>query len=279
VPGSRFQFRFGRLELAVESANVEFNQVFRALYRVADAEPSDIVPDLVFQLRQESHAEYRWVVDGQPVDQACSSALALAHFEWAMHDALTIALLPAVTVHAAVAVNAAGDGVAMVGMSGSGKSTLVAGLVADGWSLFSDEFFVVEPAGDFVPMPGVVSLKGAAIELIRSRSDDLIFSPTTNDPFRGPIAHLSTTRVATIGSAFALRAIFFPQFSAGTARAVTRLDAAAAFFRIADQSHNFYLHGPVAFHQLVALARLPSFALEFGDLEAGLDAVRSVVQP
>jgi hypothetical protein len=166
-----------------------------------------------------------------------------------------------------------------VGVSGSGKSTLVSGLVASGWTLYADEFFVIEPGGVFVPMPGLITLKGAAIELIRQRSPEITFSPIAVDPFRGPIAHLATSRTAAVGSMFDLRAVVFPRFEIGSELVFTKLDTANSFLRIADQSHNYHLLGAQAFRDLTALARRPSYALEFGDLDGGLNAVRSVVQP
>jgi HprK-related kinase A len=269
--------KLGRLSLAIESSSAEFDRAFGTLYGVVGGYASDSVPDVVFQLRPEGRSLYRWFVDGEPVEDSCSPALALAHFEWAMHEALAVALLPAVTVHAAVAAHPTGPGLAMVGISGSGKSTLVAGLVASGWTLFADEFFVIEPAGNYVPMPGVITLKGAAIDLIRNRSRNITFSETAEDPFRGLLAHLATSRVASLDFDLQLKAVVFPRFQAGAPVSLTRLDSSSAFFRIAEQSHNYHLLGSRAFHNLATLARVPSFALDFGDLDSGLDALRSVM--
>lgn len=237
------------------------------------------VADLTLQLRHEGPHFYRWLVDGQPTDKpAFGAALVFANLEWALHYALSVRLAPLLAYHASVAARDDGNTVALIGVSGSGKSTLAAGLAAEGWTLVADEYLIRSPEGRIVPMPGPITLKSGSVELMRARNTSLRFGPSAPHDVRGEICQVATNKIARQTDDLRLAALIFPRFEKGAATELTRTSESDAFQALVEQSHNRHILGVAGFRQLCAVARLPSFKLVFGDLDAGLAAIRNALE-
>jgi HprK-related kinase A len=262
---------FGPLQARVLAGDADYATAIHSLYAGWPATSvADTVADMSLALRRLRLDRWVWVVDGRETGRTFTRDMALAQFEWAMHLALAVTLAPLVSVHAAVAVRPDGRALALVGRSGSGKSTLTAGLVASGWSLAADEFLVLDPAGAVIPVPGVITLKGSAIDLIRGRNRDGVFGPVGVDPERGPVAHYGTPRAIHDGAALDLRTIIFPRYTAGAEPLVRPIPRGEAIIRLGAQSHNLHLVGPAGFEPVARLARRPVHAIRYASLDAGM---------
>jgi len=115
---------------------------------------------------------------------------AYALFEWGLNQAIVQHAHHFLMLHAAV-VEKRGRAIIMPGQPGSGKSTLCAALISEGWRLLSDEFALLSPEdGLLTPLPRPVSIKNAAIDLIRKRMPDAVIGPIATDTAKGTVAHL-----------------------------------------------------------------------------------------
>src|SRR5262249_6385308 len=104
-----------------------------------------------------------------------------AAFEWALNWCVGNHAHHYVAVHAAV-VERGGRTLILSAHSGAGKSTLCAALVLAGWRLFSDEFALIDPdTGRLSPLPRPISLKEAAIEIMKQRGPQAMFGREGRD--------------------------------------------------------------------------------------------------
>ena len=270
----------GPLLLRIEAVSDSFASALPLLYADARApEFTEEVADLSLQLRRAAAGVSVWLIDGRPIGEAkpYPDSLGIAQFEWALHWGLAASLAPAIAFHGAVAVGEDGRGVALIGESGSGKSTLVAGLVAGGWRLCADEYFIVNPAGRVVPLPGPITLKNEAIELLKQRGGELVFGPIADHPERGRIMHAAARRKCLPGDSVVVAALIFPTYTTELPFALERLSPSEVFTRLVRQSHNRQMLGPHGFHRLAAVAQTPASALWFRDLDEALTAVRATL--
>lgn len=271
--------RVGPLVVRLQAGLHGFGRSLQLLYGAADvAEFALEVADISLQLRQDGPQFYRWLVDGQPTDKpAFGAPLVIANLEWALHHAVSMRLAPSIAFHASVAARADGKTAALIGVSGSGKSTLAAGLAADGWKLVADEYLILAPSGQLVPMPGPITLKAGSVELMRTRPGSLKFGPSAPHDVRGEICQVAAKHIARDGDDLRLAALIFPRFVKDAVLDQARITESEAFQSLVDQSHNRHILGERGFRQLCAVARLPSFSLVFGCLDDGMSAVRNVL--
>lgn len=278
--GGELLVDLGPLVLRLEADSALFASAFHSLYASARAPRiTEEVADISMQLRRPSTGVYLWLADGRPAGEpkAFPEEMAVAQFEWAIHWAVATALAPSLAFHGSVAVRDDGRGVALIGKSGSGKSTLVAGLVASGWRLGADEYFIVEPTGRVRALPGVMTLKHDAIEIIRGLGSDLIFGPQGTHRDRGTIVHATAKRICGPDDEITIASLVFPTFVAGAGAVLARATVGEALLGLVEQSHNAHVLGKDGFHRVTRLARTPTWAMTFGDLDQALAEVRATV--
>ncbi|MES2304233.1 MAG: hypothetical protein V4558_01925 [Gemmatimonadota bacterium] len=263
--------------LRLQAEHGEFSGDFRLLYSESEVVPPlEEVADLTYQLRPTAPGLWTWLVNGAPTQRSPFPApLVLTHFEWAIHDSVTWALAPAIGFHAAVVANSTGAAVALVASSGSGKSTLAAGMVAAGWYLVADEFFVTSPDGSVVPMPGPITLKNESIELIRARGGPLVIGPTVHDPARGALAHVRPAVRLPSDLRVDVRSLVFPTFGLDERLLFDRVTPPYTFQQLTLQSQNKHLLGIPGFRMLSRVARIPAWKLQFNALSQAIEAVAS----
>jgi HprK-related kinase A len=269
-----FLYRHGPLLIAITATDDVFTSQFADLY--ADATllpPGSAVADVTVQLRPGSGGILRWHVDGTATENASAPGLAHAMLERTLHDAVALALLPVIGLHAAVVARDDGAALAFLGQSGSGKSTLASGFVAAGWRLVADEYLLVNPTGKIIPMPGVLSLKGDSIPLISARGDGIRFGPVVEHPLRGPIAFAAASRVAAPDAEIHMAALVAPTFSAGASLTMRQMPRHEALLLLISQCHNLHMLGSEGFRRLQGVASTPCWQLRHGDLDAAMAAV------
>jgi HprK-related kinase A len=143
--------------------------------------------------------------------------------------------------------------------------------VLAGWRLFSDEFALVDiVSGEIVPAPRPVSLKEAAIDIIRRRDPGVVFSRGGIDVEQQRFVHMrppadSVRRAlerATPG------AIVTPKYTSGAATTIEPLPKARTLITLTGQSFNYTLMGADGFRTLARLAgACDGYRLEYSDLD------------
>lgn len=196
--------------------------------------------------------------------------LAGPSMEWALNWCIGSNAHRWIAVHAAV-VERSGRTLILPGSSGSGKSTLCASLTGVGWRLFSDEFALIDvDTGQIVPLPRPISLKDAAIEIIRRRQPEVVFGPQAQDMEGAQFVHMRPPpdSVARAGERARPAWLILPRFVAGRPTTLERLPKARALMHLTDQSFNYNYLGAIGYKCLGELVRqVDCYRLEYGDLD------------
>jgi len=222
------------------------------------------------------HGLHRWVrpqavlsVNGARPYLPLPADLAGPVLEWGLNYCIGTRVHHLVTVHAAV-VERDGKALILSAPSGSGKSTLCAALAYSGWRLFSDEFALLDPSlGCLWPAPRPVSLKQAAIEIIRRRHPDVVYGPEKVDMegLRFVHARPPSDSVRRSHEPAVPGWIVLPRYSPGSPTNFEPVSKAQALMELAGQSFNYnYLSN--GFESLARLVEQSQcYALEYSDLD------------
>jgi HprK-related kinase A len=194
-------------------------------------------------------------------------------FEWGLNWCIAQHGHRFLMIHAAVVER---DGAALIlpGAPGSGKSTLCAGLSLSGWRLLSDEFALIAlDTGQATPLPRPVSLKNAAIGVIRERFPSAVLGVETHDTTKGTVAHLKPPPAAVqrAGDTALPAWIVFPEFQPGTPDRLEPLPKGQALLRLADSSFNYSILGARGFETGADLVDgCGCYQMNYSDLDASL---------
>jgi HprK-related kinase A len=193
--------------------------------------------------------------------------------EMAMNLQMALGQRRYLLLHAS-AVEREGRAVLMTGLSGAGKSTLAALLAARGWRLMGDEFALLDPEPGLVhAFPRLVSLKNAAIDVVRDALPDGRFGPLLAGTPKGDIRHLvpGGDAVARMTEPARPALLLFPRY--GFDAAERPLGPREVFVRLTQASTNYVALGERGFRGMTRLVRdVPARALDYPD------AARAVTQ-
>jgi HprK-related kinase A len=274
--------------IRVPDALPSFLHAFATVYQNFPAWRREERPFADFHIEmQASKGVRRWwrpqvhfAIDGIRPFEPFSDANALPHYEWGLNWSFGQRCNQYVLLHAG-AVSEASRAVIMAAPPGSGKSTLTAALMLSGMRLLSDEFGVVCPqSGLLKAMLKPVALKNEAIDVIRSLSPLAQLGPRFYGTRKGDVAHLapSESSLGDLHQAVRPALLVFPQFRAGAPLSLQEVPAYEAFGKLAFNSFNYHLLGPVAFDVVATLAeRCPAYAIEYGDIEAAVACIRALL--
>ncbi|MCW6535381.1 HprK-related kinase A [Sphingomonas lycopersici] len=209
-----------------------------------------------------------------------AAPLPLAHgllaAEMAMNLQLALGERRFLLLHAAT-VERGGEAIVLTGESGAGKSTLAALLAARGWRLMGDEFALVDPETGLVhAFPRLVSLKNAAIAVVRAALPAARFGPLMAGTPKGDIRHLVPDDAAVAAMQVPARAVrlVFPRF--GFAAERRAVGAGEAFVRLTQASTNYVALGERGFAALTRFVReTPAMALDYPDADAAIAAIEA----
>lgn len=228
-------------------------------------------------LRRFVRPQVRFAIDGvEPFDPFPGSD-ALPLFEWGVNWCFGKRFNQHVLLHAGVL--ARGDrALLMPAVPGSGKSTLTAALMLSGFRLLSDEFGVLRPEdGSLLPMLKPVAIKNAAIDVIRAFSADAHFGPVFSGTRKGDVAHLrpDAASVAAVHRPARPAFLVFPRWEEGAELSLVPQTPEQSFAKLAFNSFNYGLLGPVAFHAVADLTcAVRAYRLTYSRLPEAVDCIR-----
>ncbi len=227
-------------------------------------------------VRRYVRPQVEFVIDGEVPFEPFPAATDLPLLEWGLNWSLAERCNTRLLLHAGV-VERAGAAVILPAMPGSGKSTLTAKLAFSGYRLLSDEFGVVRlDDGWCMPMLRPVALKNESIDVIARACPDAVLGPVFGGTRKGDVAHLGPTAesVDRRDVPAMARLIVFPRFEAGTATKLEPIARARAFAKLAVNSFNYEVLGPVAFDAVGRLiARCECYRLSYGELAEAVSLI------
>jgi HprK-related kinase A len=196
--------------------------------------------------------------------------------EMAMNLQMALGQRRYLLLHAS-AVERDGRAVLMTGLSGAGKSTLAALLAARGWRLMGDEFALLDPETGLVhAFPRLVSLKNAAIDVVRDALPDGRFGPLLAGTPKGDIRHLvpGGDAVARMTEPARPALLLFPRY--GFDAAERPLGPSEVFVRLTQASTNYVALGERGFRGMTRLVRdVPARAIDYPDAAQAVTQVEA----
>lgn len=224
-------------------------------------------------LRSVWRPQARFFLDGRSPFRPLPLAHAYPLFEWGLNWCIAQHAHDFLMIHAAV-LERDGRALVMPGEPGAGKSTLTAALTLSGWRLLSDEFALLSLAtGKLVALPRPVSLKNAAIDLIRERYPQAIIGPASHDTSKGTVAHLKPpdSSIERMHQQAGPAWLVFPRFAAGGRDRLQPLERAEALLKLVGSSFNYSVVGGAGFEAAADLIEQSAcLNLEYADLDASL---------
>lgn len=250
----------------------ELRRLFRAAGPIATAasQAAGSPPAATFSVRRESPRPgwHQIDRDGVPVWSTDQAEDVLASLEWAVNNAAVESLGARYLLFHAGAVARRGCGILLPAPAGSGKTTLVAGLIAAGFTYFSDEVGVLDPS-DSALLPFAKSLcvkEGSHATL--SRIYPRLRQAIPRRRFGGRSVWFLPPPPASAASGPApLRYVVFPSYVAGASTVIEPLSPSAALARLMEQSFSLPRHGATGMRALVtSLARAECYTLTLGSV-------------
>ncbi|HRP97639.1 MAG TPA: HprK-related kinase A [Rhodocyclaceae bacterium] len=267
---------YGACRVRVRARDPAFVRILRDVYRHFPFIEHTAFADLHVRLargrglRRWLRPTVRFALDGVEPFEPFPASDALPLYEWGVNWCFGQRFNQHVLLHAAV-LEYRGRGIVMAAIPGSGKSTLAAAMMLRGFRLLSDEFGVLAPAsGLFLPMVKPVALKNRAIDVIRGFSAEALIGPVFAGTRKGAVAHLAPDAASVAACAQAVRPalVVFPAYRRGAALQLTPQSPEQAFARLAFNSFNYALLGPLAFHAVADVAQAcPAYELRYGALD------------
>ena len=209
-------------------------------------------------------------------------AMAVPMLEWSLNWCAATYAHHYVMMHAGV-VERSGRALILPGAPRSGKSTLCAALIHRGWRLLSDEFALLRPEdARLAPWPRPVSLKDGAIEVIRAFVAGAPIGPPVGDTLKGTVAHMRPPSDSVERARETARAawIIFPTYQAGASTRLAPLPKSRAFFRLADNSHNYDSMGLAGFETLASVIETcDAYEFTYSDLDEAVTLFDSLEPP
>jgi HprK-related kinase A len=279
-PGLALDFGLARARIRSDCADLAARLV--QVYGAFPWEAAEGFFDVTVALRRRRgwrawvRPQVEFVIDGERPFEPFPADTALPLLEWGLNFCIAQRAQHLLLLHAG-AVERDGFAVLLPALPGSGKSTLVAGLACSGWRLLSDEFGAIGlDDGRCVPVLRPVALKNESIGVVRAAAPQAVIGPTYPRTRKGAVAHLAPDAVAVAGRHARAEpvAVVFPKFVRGAPTALAPLPGAKAFAKLAANAFNYAVLGPDGFAAMRRLlARAGAYRLQFGSLQAGLDAV------
>jgi HprK-related kinase A len=227
-------------------------------------------------LRAILRKQSRFQIDGIEPFEPFPIHGALPLFEWGFNWSFSHRGNQFLLLHAG-ALAREGRAIIMAAPPGSGKSTLAAAMMLRGFHLLSDEFGVLDPeTGNLRAMLKPVALKNQSVELIREFSPDAVIGPLFTGTHKGDVAHLAPNDVSVdaIHRPAPPALVLFPEYRPDASLSVQRLPDEEAFARLAFNSFNYHLLGPIGFEAVAnVIESCPAYKLRYSDLDQAIEGI------
>jgi HprK-related kinase A len=282
LAGQGVAIRWGPFTSRIVSRLPELAAPIHLLYADFPIEPPGGICDFHVLVQPRSprlpwaNGRVEFLLEGEPLYEPFGRRFSLPMLEWGLNWCVYGHAHNFLVVHAA-AVECMGQVLLLPGGSGAGKSTLSAALVHAGWRLLSDELAVLNPAdGRILPLARPVSLKNAAIGLIRDFAPAAVLGPSASDTRKGTIAHMKppSSSVRRAHDAASPRWVVLPSFAEGAPLRLTPISKATAFMGLAEHALNYEVLGTSGFRTLVRLIdSCECYRLTYGAFEEAVTAL------
>lgn len=162
------------------------------------------------------------------------------------------------------------------GGSGSGKSTLTAGMMARGWSVYSDEVAVLQGTDYHLrPLPVGIGIKSGAWQVLEKHFRTLSDYPVHQRRNGIRIRYLRVDSTRAASKEQAATHLLFPRYQQGARTAYKPLSVVDSIRHF--QCSDYHMITPLG-HDGVAgliawLSSIPRYAFTFGELESALDSL------
>jgi HprK-related kinase A len=244
-PAATRHYQIGPLAVSFTSPASFIGEAFHGFYAAYETPqaPSGALEVAVCAVRSPRtlRRHYRILVNGRPQCTVRRAASVLPHVEWAMNVAVARYLPHYYLVHAA-AVSRRGAGAILAGRPGQGKTTLAAGLLARGWSYFSDEFALIDPlTRQLTAYPKTLCIKSGALGALRGVGLPVDDPPVFEKAGKGPVALLDplAVRAGAIAPPCPVRLVLFPEYTPGAQPRLEPISRARAVYELIQVSFNF----------------------------------------
>jgi HprK-related kinase A len=284
----RLNLDYGAATVRVRSTLPDFARVFHLVYGGFHSHPPDaelaeyhIRLQRGRGLRSFVRRQSRFLIDGVEPFEPFPENGALPLFEWGVNWCFGQRANQYVLLHAgALALD--DRAVVMAAPPGSGKSTLAAAMMLRGFRLLSDEFGVLRPAtGDLIPMLKPVALKNQSVEVIRAFSDEAVIGPLFTGTRKGDVAHLAPDdrSVDAVHRPAKPALVLFPVYDRGTRLETQHIAGEEAFARLAFNSFNYHLLGPIGFEAVAGVIEsCAAYQLRYSELDRAIEWIRERLQ-
>lgn len=277
---------YGACTVRVIAPHTGFETPLQTVYHAFDFIENPAFSDFHINLYRGSNIRrflrptVQFEIDGVTPFDPFPLSNALPLYEWGINWCFAQRFNQYVLLHAGT-LALGNSGIIMAAVPGAGKSTLSAALMLRGFRLLSDEFGVLNPTtGELLPMLKPVALKNQSIDIIRSFSDDAWLGPTFAGTKKGDVAHLGPDRPSTIArhQPATPRLIIFPRYEGGAKLSLTPQSPELAFSRLAFNSFNYALLGPISFSAVTTLAaKCPAYELRYSKLDEAVNCLHDLV--
>lgn len=222
----------------------------------------------------------RWrVLAGERVVVRGTDAASLVpDLEWALTTGTVEASADRYLLFHAGAVAAAEGGVLLAGVSGSGKSTLVAGLVAHGFSYFSDEVAALDRATlRLHPFGRALCLKEGSRRVLAATYPALARGTVYERTLNGSVGYLRPPAAALPACAVPVRYLLFPRYEPTARTALTPLARGEALPLLLAQLFNPRTALSRDLPSIMAMLReLECYTLSIGTLDQAIARIEEL---
>lgn len=283
------RLRGGGLDIGFGPFNIRFRSdlgsiatLASSLYRPYPMAAADAITDFHVEmsrpqsLRRWLRPQCRFYLDGRSPFAPYSEAHAFPALEWGINWCVATRAHHLLMLHAAV-VERGGQAILFPAWPGHGKSTLCAALIHSGWRLLSDEFGLVRPEdGMLLPMPRLIPLKNASIDVIRQFRPEAVIGPSFPGTRKGTVAHVRPPEDSILRTHEPAqpRWLVFPRWVAGAAFTLTPMAKSEAFLMVATNSFNYEFLDKTAFRLVAEMVKnCECYSLVYSNLDEAISAL------
>ncbi|CAI4151178.1 HprK-related kinase A [Alteromonas macleodii] len=200
--------------------------------------------------------------------------------EWGMNWCIAAHEYSRLVIHAAV-LEKNGKAIVCPALPGAGKSTLSALLSEMGWSIFSDEMAIIEL--DSLNVKSIyrpICLKNDAIDLVKNRFPNSVFTEKFYDTQKGTVAHKRVHSVDSYKDCkdTQITVFVFPQFSPNAETELSQYSSAEGVLQVIRNSFNYHVLAEKGFEAMADLAEKTKFySLKYSDIESAEQALAELI--